>query len=90
MKTKTLKQKTILNSEINLEDWKEWTLEHDITPSSKSGHEYERKLAQAMERTLKVMRKNPEMYKAMLEEYDSIYAHEHRSNGGEVRVGQIE
>lgn len=54
--------------------WKEWTLEHKATPLYNSQDGTESKIANRMTDALKFMRKNPEIYKTILEEYDSLYA----------------
>jgi len=54
------------------EIWKKWTIEHGITPVKRDGEE-ERKITDNMSGALKRMKKEPEKYREILEEYERLY-----------------
>lgn len=60
--------------EKNLEEWKNWTLEHKITPSQYSKDSIEKSIATRMSNVLSYLKKTPEKNKEIIEEYNKIYA----------------
>ena len=71
------------SKEQTFEEWKKWTLEHEITPSAASSDENERKLADRMVAVYSEMKREPDRYKAIIEEYDDIYARYSRKKSKE-------
>jgi len=74
LKAKYGRAKDNKSAEEWFEEWKAWTLEHGVTPNTAADDEKERRIGNGMSGTLKVMKKNPEAYKEVLEEYEKLYA----------------
>jgi len=56
----------------NFNIWKQWTLKHKLTPAQHAQDEEENKAAGAMQCVWHSIRKNPEKYKAIQEEYNGL------------------
>lgn len=58
--------------EEKFEAWKQWVLENEDRPNSRSSDEKERKIARDMSNALQQIKKQPEKYKSILDEYNTL------------------
>ena len=55
------------------EIWKQWTIGHGVTPKRHSEDEEEKKIASGMEGALRAIKKAPQKYANILNEYEELY-----------------